>query len=134
MNVTIENRQHRLFRIVTHFGMLKIYIPLPMSWTPEMSAHLRWLEQALPVELPHHQSRVFLESEMNDYISMLAARDLPIPQTVSVTLAIPTLEQTVEAQQQQQQLPLPSLFVPSPQMQQQLRQEITEEELRRLGL
>ena len=83
MNLTINDFDYRLFSLITHYGILKLYLPKPMSWTLEMSRHLQFTETLLPPGMPHHHSRVFLELEMNDFLASLAERDLPPPQTLT---------------------------------------------------
>ena len=74
-----EQRVYHLIRLVTAHGVAKVYIPEPLKWTAEMTAHLQTAESRLPADLPHIQCLHYLEKEMNDFIEAIASRNIDEP-------------------------------------------------------
>ena len=74
-----EPRPYHLIRLVTAYGVAKVYIPEPLKWTAEMTAHLQSAENRLPADLPHIQCLHYLEKEMNDFIESIASRNINEP-------------------------------------------------------
>jgi hypothetical protein len=83
MSLQVNEHCHRLFKLTTSYGALKIYIPEHLEWTNKISQHYLVTEALLPIcQDDKEEARLYLETKVNEFVKTISKRDLPPPRFI----------------------------------------------------